>query len=94
MPVAIGATGVLLLALNLLGLGTEAVIVFGLVLGLVWAAIAVAVYRSYTGSLADEMRRRVLGTADLRDRRGRRLAIRTLLGSEDARDVRLAPSTC
>ena len=88
VPVAMGATGVMLLALNLLDLGTDAVIVFGLVLGLLWAGIAIAVYRSYTRSLADEMRRRVLGTTDLvTDADGH--AIRALLVSEDARDVRL-----
>ena len=54
VPVAIGATGVLLLALNLLGLGTGAVIVFGLVLAVVWTAVAVGVYRSYTGALGEE----------------------------------------
>jgi len=88
VPVAIGATGVLLLGLNLLDLGTDAVIVFGLVLGIVWTGIAVAVYRSYTGSLADEMRRRVLGTATL-DTTADGVAIRALLRSDDARDVRL-----
>ena len=38
VPVAIGATGVLLLVLNPLDLGVGAVIVFGLVLGVVWTA--------------------------------------------------------
>ena len=65
VPVAIGATGVLLLVLDALDLGVGAVIVFGLLL-------SVAVDRrrrrratgSYVRALADAMRRRPL-TADL-----------------------------
>lgn len=88
VPVAIGVTGVLLLALNVLDLGTGAVIAFGLVLGLIWTVIAVGVYRSYTRTLADEMRRRslVTGSFDLAEDEA---AVRTLLRSDDARDVRL-----
>jgi hypothetical protein len=88
-PVAIGATGVLLLALEALDLGIGAVIVFGLVLAVIWLAVAARVYRSYTRSLADEMRRRSLVESDL-DLAGRDVAaIPALLRSEDARDVRL-----
>ncbi len=65
VPVAIGVTGVLLLALNVLGLGTGGVIAFGLVLGVIWTAVATVVYRSYTRSLADEMRRRSLSSLEL-----------------------------
>lgn len=88
VPLAIGATGVLLLALNLLDLGTGAVIAFGLVLGVAWTVIAVGVYRSYKRALADEMRRRSLltGGPDLAEDEA---AVRALLGSDDARDVRL-----
>ena len=89
VPVAIGATGVLLLALNVLDLGTGAVIVFGLVLGVVWTVIAVA--------------RVPLVHARARRRDATRLArspppstsprttqrVRALLRSDDARDVRL-----
>jgi hypothetical protein len=88
VPVAMGATGVLLLALNVLELGTGAVIVFGLVLGAVWTVIAVAVYRSYTRALADQMRRRSL-VADGIDVAEDEQAVRALLRSDDARDVRL-----
>ena len=87
-PVAIGATGVLLLTLNALDLGIGAVIVFGLVLAVIWLAVAARVYRSYTRALADEMRRRSLVDGlDLADRDA--AAIPALLRSEDARDVRL-----
>ena len=88
VPVAIGVTGVLLLALNLLDLGIGAVIAFGLVLGLIWTVIAVGVYRSYTRALADEMRRRPLGPSPL-DIAEEEAAVRTLLRSDDAHDVRL-----
>ena len=88
VPVAIGVTGVLLLALNLLGLGTGAVIAFGLVLGVIWTVIAVGVYRAYTRALADEMRRRSLLTGGL-GVPDDEAAVRALLRSEDTRDVRL-----
>ena len=88
VPVAIGATGVLLLVLQALDLGIGAVIVFGLVLGVIWTAVAVGVYRSYTRGLADEVRRRALVASDF-DVAGEQPAVRALLRSDDARDVRL-----
>ncbi len=88
VPVAIGVTGLLLLALNLLDLGTGAVIGFGLVLGVIWMVLAVGVYRSYTSALADQMRRRPL-VAGRFDAAGDDVAIRALLRSDDGRDVRL-----
>jgi hypothetical protein len=88
VPVAIGLTGVLLLALNMLELGTGGVIVFGLVLSLIWTAVAVGVYRSYTRSLGDEMRRQFLVTAGV-DLPEDDETVRALLRSEDARDVSL-----
>ena len=89
VPVAIGVTGVLLLALNVLGFGTGGVIAFGLVLGVIWTAVATIVYRSYTRSLADEMRRRSLSSLELDVAEDDAGAVRALLGSDDARDVRL-----
>jgi hypothetical protein len=89
VPVAIGVTGVVLLALNVLGLGTGAVIAFGLGLGVIWTAVAVTVYRSYTRSLADEMRRRSLSSLELDVAEDDAAAVRALLRSDDARDVRL-----
>jgi hypothetical protein len=88
VPLAIGAIGVVLLALNLAGLGIGAVIAFGVVLSVVWTATGVAMYRSYTRSLADEMRRRSLadeGIAIAEDD----AALHALLASDDARQVRL-----
>lgn len=89
VPVAIGATGVLLLTLNVLDLGIGAVIGFGLVLGVIWTAVAVGVYRSYARALADEMRRRRLGSSDVDVAADDVSAVHALLRSEDARDVRL-----
>lgn len=87
VPVAIGATGAVLLVMNLLGLGIGAVIVFAVVLSVIWTASGAAMYRSYTRALADEMRRRSLaGAYDLAEDDAE---LRTLLRSDDARDVRL-----
>ena len=87
VPVAIGATGVLLLVLSALDLGIGAVVVFGLVLGVVWTGVAVRVYRSYKRALADEVRRSPLPLVDLEAEES--ADVRALLRSEDARDVRL-----
>jgi len=88
VPVAIGVTGVILLALNILGLGIGAVIAFGLVLAIVWTGIAVGVYRSYKRALAAEMRRPSLlaGAAGFAEDEA---SLRGLLRSTDVRDVRL-----
>ncbi len=89
VPVAIGVTGVILLALNLLGLGTSAVIAFGLVLSVIWTAVAVSAYRSYTQSLADEMNRRSISSIELDVADDDAAAVQALLRSDNARDVRL-----
>ena len=88
VPVAIGATGAVLLLMNLLGLGIGAVIVFGAVLSVIWTVSGAAMYRSYTRALADEMRRRSLVASpyDVAEDDG---ALQALLRSDDARDVRL-----
>src|SRR4051812_9998148 len=86
VPVAIGATGVLLLVLDALGFGVGAVIAFGLLLSVLWTAVAVGVYGSYRHALGDAMRRRPLMASDDLDDVP---AIHGLLQSDDARDVRL-----
>ena len=88
VPVAIGATGAVLLLMNLLGLGIGAVIVFGAVLSVIWTVSGAAMYRSYTRALADEMRRRSL-VASAYDVAEDDVALQALLRSDDARDVRL-----
>jgi len=88
VPFAIGATGAVLLLMNLLGLGIGAVIVFGAVLSVIWTVSGAVMYRSYTRALGDEMRRRslVAGAYDVAEDD---VALQALLGSDDARDVRL-----
>jgi hypothetical protein len=86
VPIAIGATGVLLLVLDALNLGVGAVIAFGLLLSVLWTAVAVGVYGSYGHALGDAMRRpRLMPSDDLDDAP----AVHALLRSDDARDVRL-----
>ena len=89
VPVAIGATGAVLLLMNLLGLGIGAVIVFGAGLSVIWTASGAAMYRSYTRALAGEMRRRSL-PASPDEVAEDDVALQGLLRSDDARDVRLA----
>lgn len=89
VPAAIGATGVVLLAMNALGLGIGAVIVFTAVLSVIWTISGAVMYRAYTRGLADEMRHRSL--ADIADEVVEdEAALEALLRSDDARDVRLA----
>ncbi len=89
VPVAIGATGVVLLVMNVLGLGIGAVIVFSAVLSVIWTVSGAAMYRSYTRALADEVRRRPLVEAAYEVAEDD-AALQALLRSDDARDVRLA----
>jgi hypothetical protein len=88
VPVAIGATGAVLLVMNVLHLGAGAVVVFGVLLSVIWTLTGVAMYRSYTRSLAAEMRRGPLLAPGL-EVGADDAALRALLGSDDARDVRL-----
>ena len=88
VPVAIGATGVLLLGMNVLGLGIGAVIAFSVVLSVIWTISGAAMYRSYTRALGDEMKRRSLGGTEYEVAEDD-AAMQALLRSDDARDVRL-----
>ena len=89
VPVAIGAMGVVLLLMNVAGLGIGAVIVFGVVLSLIWTLSGAAMYRSYTRALAAEMRRRLLDASEPEIAEDD-AALQALLRSSDGRDVRLA----
>ena len=88
VPIAIGATGAVLLLVNLAGLGAGAAIVFGVLLSVVWTVSGAAMYRSYTRALADEVRQSSLiaGGFEVADDDEE---LHTLLVSDDARDVRL-----
>ena len=89
IPIAIGATGVVLLGMNVVGLGPGAVIVFGIALGLIWTVAGAAMYRAYTGALGDEMRTTSLGMEAIEIVEGD-VELQALLRSDDVRDVRLA----
>jgi hypothetical protein len=88
VPVAIGATGAVILVMNVLGLGVGAVIVFGLVLSVIWTVSGGMMYRSYKHALADEMRRRSFDTSG-QEVAEDDAALHALLASDDALDVRL-----
>jgi hypothetical protein len=88
VPVAIGATGAVLLIMNVLGLGIGAVIAVGVVVGVIWTASGAAMYRSYTRALAKEMTRRPLAETAFEVAEDD-AALQGLLRSDDARDVRL-----
>jgi hypothetical protein len=88
VPLAIGATGAVLLILNVLGVGVGGVIVFTIVLSVFWTVSGAAMYRAYTNALADEMRRRSLAAGGYEIAEDD-AALQALLRSDDARDVRL-----
>jgi hypothetical protein len=88
VPVAIGATGAVLLVMNVVHLGAGAVVVFGVLLSVIWTFTGVAMYRSYTRALAAEMRRGSFVEQSLEVGEDD-AALHALLGSDDARDVRL-----
>jgi hypothetical protein len=88
VPVAIGATGAVLLVMNVVHLGVGAVVVFGVLLSVIWTLTGVAMYRSYTRALAAEMRRGSFVGQSLEVGEDD-AALHALLGSDDARDVRL-----
>ena len=88
VPVAIGVTGVLLLALNVLDLGTGAVIVFGLALGLSGRWSPSACTGRTRGRSATRCAVGSLVTAGI-DLPEDDATVRALLRSDDARDVRL-----
>ena len=67
VPVAIGATGVLLLVIDAAGLGVEGPSSSSASRSRrSWTLVALAVHRAYARSLADEMRRRPLAAGDPR----------------------------
>jgi hypothetical protein len=88
VPVAIGATGAVLLVMNVVHLGAGAVVVFGVLLSVIWTFTGIAMYRSYTRALAAEMRRGSFVRQGLEVGEEDE-ALHDLLGSDDARDVRL-----
>ena len=91
VPLAIGVSGVVLLALEAVG-GADGMIlpVLTAVVVVVWIAVAVLVYREYGVSLLANLRGRTLDAADLTvESEGSLIAVNRLVESADERDVRL-----
>ena len=90
VPAAIGISGVLLLALQLLPSPLTAVIVFAVVLCAGWTVVALTLSRAYRRSLASTLQRRLLAdnVLDL-DEAAEAAALRSLLLSDEGGDVRL-----
>lgn len=90
VPLAIGATGALLLAINALDLGTNIIVAFALLLCAAWSVAAIVVYRDYRRELATRLRRRTLDLdSALPVAADEQAAVRRLLLTDDVRDVRL-----
>jgi hypothetical protein len=90
VPVAMGATGVLLLGFDALDLGTGAIAAFALVLCGAWSVAAFVVYGDYRRSIADRLRRRGLDLDTVpTGSPEEQTAVRRLLLTDDVRDVRL-----
>jgi hypothetical protein len=90
VPVAIGATGVLLFALRALGAPVSVIVGVTVAVCLVWTLTAVLLYGEYARALAGALKRRFLPdvTPDLGDSETA-AALHRMLASDDTRDVRL-----
>ena len=90
VPMAIGATGIVLLLMTALDLGTSSIVAFALVLCSAWTVAAVVAYREYRGALGVRLRRRGLDPdAALPVTDDEQTAARRLLLTDDVRDLRL-----
>jgi hypothetical protein len=90
VPMAIGFTGILLLAIDALDLSITAVIVAGVGVSVLWTVVALRVYSGYRTGLADSVRRRELGEVEgLLSAPEEAAAIQALLHSTDGREVQL-----
>ena len=91
VPVAIGISGVLILALNALSFALTATIVVTALVCVVWTWMGILLYRAYGPALVHALQRRpLLGPiADLNATAEDEAAARALLSSPDARATRL-----
>ncbi len=91
VPIAIGASGVVLLAVQALGAIDGALLpTLTAVVLVIWVVVAVLAYREYRVSLLANLRGRTLDQSDLTlEGEGCLVAIDRLVGSTDERDVRL-----
>ncbi|MBK5287721.1 MAG: hypothetical protein JJE46_04560 [Acidimicrobiia bacterium] len=91
VPVAIGASGVVLLVVQAVGaIDGPALPVLTVVVLTIWTVVAVLAYQEYRVSLLANLRGRTLEQSDLTlEGEGSLLAIDRLVDSDDERDVRL-----
>jgi HEAT repeat protein len=91
VPVAIGISGVLILALNALSFALTATIVVTALVCVVWTWVGILLYRAYGPALVHALQRRPLlvPIADLNASAEDEVAARDLLSSPDARATRL-----
>ena len=90
VPMAIGATGVLLLLLTVFDLGTGWVVALVFVLCVAWTVAAITAYGEYRAALGTLLRRRALDLdAGLPGSVDEQTAARRLLLTSDVRDLRL-----
>ncbi|MGE5274515.1 MAG: hypothetical protein ACM3QU_12270 [Verrucomicrobiota bacterium] len=90
VPVAVGATGVLLFALRALNVSVTVIVGVTVVVCLVWALAGLFLYSEYARSIVAAFRRRLLPDVPL-DLAGEQAAaaLQRLVASDDGRDVRL-----
>jgi hypothetical protein len=90
VPVAIGATGVLLFALRAAGVSVTAIIGVTVVVCLAWTLSGLLLYRDYARSVVAAFRRRLLSDVEVDLTEGESTAaLQRLVASDDGRDVRL-----
>jgi hypothetical protein len=90
VPVAIGATGVLLFALRAFSTPVSVIVAVTVGVCVVWTLAAVMLYRDYARALAGALRRRVLPDIPSDPEPAETAeTLHRLLASDDARDVRL-----
>ena len=98
LPMAIGVTGVVLLALRTAGASVAVIIAVTVFVCLAWTLAAVLLYRDYARALVVALKHRLLREAPVDVEDGETAALlHEMLGSDDGRAVRLAldllPST-
>ncbi len=91
VPLALGVTGLILLIYNALpGLNILHLTIFVLLITLAWLAVGMLVFRDYSANLLKNLKRRILGEADLTIADASTLAvIERLVASAKIREVRL-----
>src|SRR6266536_2539899 len=91
LPIAIGATGVVLFALRTAGASVAVIIAVTVVVCVAWTAAAVLLYRDYARALVVALKHRLLRDAPVDVEHAETAAfLHEMLGSDDGRAVRLA----